>query len=281
MSEENSNRLIVLGVLLALISTGLIGLLVIIGPRRGGTPRASRDARAPAASSVFESNKRFDRLQANLTGRRFSRRERGSALDDLPKLERLAPGGRTPAGAARGAGRRGGSLRRLMRRAERFYFRLKKSARFRNAKGLRAFRKDFLSHRDLLLINAKYEVDRDPIKFIRGALKSPHVGALVRKHINQPDVNAFTSRMMSSPDVMKASKSLIKEHHLQKDIDNLRVPGIGSKNELSEKYRAGKMGSTADTMKSLGYDPDMLDVNKMLRRTEKGAPPAVRRGERL
>lgn len=276
MSEEGSNRLLVLGVLLALISTGLIGLFVIMGPRRGGIPRVSRDARAPASSSsVFASNKRSDRLQANLTGRRFSRRERGSALDGLPKF---ASGGRSPGakGASRDAGRSGGSLRRLMRRAERFYFRLKKSARFRNAKGLRAFRKDFLSHRDLLLINAKYEVDRDPIKFIRGALKSPNVGALVRKHINQPDVNAFTARMMSSPDVMKASKSLIKEHNLQQDIDNLRVPGIGSKNELTEKYRAGKMGSTADTMKSLGYDPDMLDINKMLKKARKKRSPRRR-----
>jgi hypothetical protein len=289
MVDKGSNRLLVLGGLLFMVFSGVIGVLVILAPSPSVVSKAEPTEPAPI-SSVFGDSRSSAQLQAEISGQLLRGNERGSGIDKLQSgqavdsrlkaaEERLAR-----ARARLAKAEKGGSTWSVVKKAENLYFKYKNSEQFKNSPGIRKWKREFLSYPDLAKINDDYyNKDGSTINFIRNSLASPNFGKVVSANINRPDVRSFFNSMAGNPGVMRAAKVMMNEHGLKAAIEKLSLPGIGSIGRMrkaGEEFRSGKKEITGENaMELMGMDPSMLDPDKAVQKALKSAPPAdSRRG---
>ena len=123
----------------------------------------------------------------------------------------------------------------LVRATKRYFYGLKKSSRFANSKVIRQWEREFLSHGDLRAVDAAYQNDRNAVRFVIGMARSPSFAKMLNKHLAQPDIQAFMMQMATSQTVIASAGIFTKDAEVEKVVDRLEIPGIGSVGKLRGK----------------------------------------------
>lgn len=135
--------------------------------------------------------------------------------------------------------------RRRVSKAVRLYYKLKDRPRFKRSKVVREWKRDFLIYPDLRAINARYQRDRDAVRFVAATVRSPNFKKMLRKYIGTPDVQAFMRIMSGSKTVSAASPAFTKDAKVASLLETLTVstlsgmPG-GSQLLKRRRRRAGR-----------------------------------------
>lgn len=144
-------------------------------------------------------------------------------MEDRPQM-RPAPAAKAPGAAAAAPAT---TVRRsenpAVTKAKRFYYNLKNNPRFRNSKALRRWNREFLSHKDLRKINAKYQKDRDAAAFVTAVLQSPNFMNLAAKYLFEPDIQAFAGQMMGAKEVTASIEASGNEALVKQSLAQLRL----------------------------------------------------------
>jgi hypothetical protein len=268
-NEGGGSRFAALALIGVMATTALVAAWILL------SPEAKNAAPSPDRTSVFEDARVSERLKEKLHGVQDTRRERESTLETPPALATAEP---EPAGEARppetrapASSERGGSTWKIMKKAENYFFGLKKSKRFKRSKGIKAFRKDFLADSELAEINRRYYKEhRNAVRFVVETVKSASFRRVAKKHIVNADVSAFVNSMMGSNSVVRAARAVSKEFSLKPYIDALPIPGLGSLGGIKAKGKGLQAPpSERKTMEMMNLDPDALDVNKLLEKSKR------------
>ena len=268
--EGTGGRVLALLFLAAIGTTALGAAWILIGPGKQA-PSMETETR----ESIFAESRSSDQLRNKLYNIQDSRQERDSTLLDPPAIpdKESAPGEEKASAPKRAPSNaeRGGSTWKLMKKAENYFFKMKKSKRFKKAKGLQAFRKDFLADPNLAAINDRYyKGHKNAVRFTVEAIKSPAFRKVMKKHMGNADISSFVNQMMGSSSVMRAAKVVSSEFSLKPYMDALPIPGLGSLGSIAGKAKGLKnVPNAKNTMEMMNLDPDLLQVDKIVEKAIK------------
>jgi hypothetical protein len=124
-----------------------------------------------------------------------------------------------------------------MGKAEDIYYKMKKGDRFRNSKAIKDWKKEFLSHKDLAELDARYKKDGNAAAFIKSMARSPNFRSMLGRYIAVPDIQSFIKELAMKPDVMVAGKSVLDDGTVMDTVKSLKVPGLPP---LSQMLDMGK-----------------------------------------
>ncbi len=268
--NEPGGRIVALLVLGVMGTSALGAAWFILSPNKQIFPHGH------SPESIFTESRSSDQLRDRLYNKQDSRQERDSTLLAPPAIPEDGETGKKdkapPPKRAPSTSERGGSTWKIMKKAENYFFAAKKSKRFKKAKGIQAFRKDFLADPELAAINERYyKKHRNAVRFMVETIKSPAFRKVAKKHITNGDISSFVNKMMGSGSVVKAAKVVSKEFNLKPYIDALPIPGLGSLGSITGKAKGLKsVPNDKATMEMMNLDPDMLNVEKMVEKAKKG-----------
>lgn len=171
--------------------------------------------------------------------------------------EPSAPPGAGPAGRAAPAGTRSASSSErsgTIRAAVRAYYALKKDPRFSRSEAILAWKAEFLSHADLRAINARYQKDRDALRFMVDMTRSANFRAMLKKHALEGDITAFIREMASRPQVAASAPHFLRDPGVSSAAKELGLGAAARTPEGAEAVRRIQAGP--GLRKLLGEEAD-------------------------
>lgn len=175
-------------------------------------------------------------------------------------LSETAPSG--GAAAARPTSPSSPEKNRAIKAAVRAYYALKKDPRFSRSKAIQAWKQEFLSHPDLRAINARYQKDRDALRFMVDMTRSANFRAMLKKYALDADITAFIRSMASQSQVAASAPHFLADPGVSSAAREL---GLGA----AEKSAAA-MPDSSEALRKLKENPGL---RKLLGDETDGAVP--------
>lgn len=128
----------------------------------------------------------------------------------------------SPSAAGRPAPRRHPAVVRALQ----VFGRLKGSPRYKRSPVLAAWTREFLSYPDLKAIDDRFNRDRDPVRYLADAVRSPNFHRLAARYLTSPDVAAFLGDLAADRRVALAGREHLKDPVAKAMLESLRLPAL-------------------------------------------------------
>jgi hypothetical protein len=117
---------------------------------------------------------------------------------------------------------------------------------------IRRYGKEWMSYPDLRKLNDDYARNHDPIAFMAGLAKAPHLGEMVKKYAGDPAMREFIIEgMKQAPgELTTAALDVLQNDRVMKDLVANIVGGMGLPPSITAMISGGS--------------PEKIDQNKMM-----------------